>query len=238
MSQSQTVVLPNVIESLEAVRDRVKQRLTKVPEYRAFLAIEKPIAEVADISDLVAHLQTAKQRILDRLTTTREYQALLTVDKAIKDFSEILDVVGNDTDFDAAPGASETVVEKKEVFAIKPAVAAEAQQRVPAMVATAPLGKAPAGIATEAKAATEMPETYSRDATELAAAIEAAGERPKTSISDTAERRSTLGLAEVGLAEEWRLAAFVRESHSADLGNKEPQPADKGEAEAEKARVA
>jgi hypothetical protein len=78
-----------------------------------------------------------------------------------------------------------------------------------------------------------MPDTYSRDATELASAIEAAGERPKTSISDTAGRRSTLGLAE-----EWRLAAFVRESHSADLGNKEPQPADKGEAEAEKDRVA
>jgi hypothetical protein len=233
MSQSQTVMLPSVIESLEAGRNRVKQRLTKVPEYRAFLAIEKAIAEVADISDLVAHLQTAKQRILDRLTTMREYQALLTVDKAIKDFSEILDVVGNDTDFDATPAALETVVEKEEVPAIKPAVAAEAQQPVPAIVATAPLGEAPARIAAEATAAPEMPERYSRDATVLAAAIEAAGERPEKSISDTAERRSTLGLVE-----EWRLTALVRESYSANLGNEEPQSADEGEAEAEKIRVA
>jgi hypothetical protein len=120
------------------------------------------------------------------------------------------------------------VVEKEEVFAIKPAVAAEAPQLVSAIVATAPLGKAPAGIATEAKAATEIPETYSRDATEFARAIEAAGERPKTSISDTAERRSALGLVE-----EWRLTALVRESFSAKLGNEEPQSADEGEAEAD-----
>jgi hypothetical protein len=233
MSQSQTVVPPSIIESLKSVRGRVKQRLTKVPEYRAFLAIEKPIAEVTDISDLVAHLYTAKQKILDRLMTTREYQALLTVDKAIKDFSEILDVVGNDRDFETAPAASEIAVEKEEVPAIKPAVDAEAQPPVPAIVATAPLGKAPVGIATEATAATEMPETYSRGATKLAAAIEAAGECPEKSISDSAERRSTLGLVE-----EWRLTALVRESYSTNLGNGEPQSADENEAEAEKARVA
>jgi hypothetical protein len=191
MSQLQAVV--PVIQSLEAVRDKVKQRLTKVPEYRAFLAIEKPIAEVADISDLVTHLQTAKQKILDRLKTTREYQALLTVDKAIKDISELLDVVGNDTDFDAAS-------------AIKPAAADKAQQPVPAIVATAPLGRAPAA---EVAAATKMPETYSRGATEVAAAIEAAGQL-------TAEHRSTLGHVE-----ERRLTAL-----------------DEGNPEAEKARVA
>ena len=86
---------------------------------------------------------------------------------------------------------------------------------------------------TDAAAAPEMPGTYFRDATELAAAIEAAGKRPETSISNTAERRSSLGLVE-----EWRLTALVRESHSAHLGNDKPQSADEGEAEAEKTRVA
>jgi hypothetical protein len=102
MSQSQT---SNVIQSLENVRERVKQRLTKVAEYRAFLAIEKPIAEVADIPDLRAHLETAKEKILDRLKQTREYQALLTVEKAIKEISEVLEVVGDDGHPDAAPAA-------------------------------------------------------------------------------------------------------------------------------------
>lgn len=100
MSQSQT---SSAIRSLENVRERVKQRLTKVPEYRAFLAIEKPMAEVADIPDLLAHLEAAKQKILERLALTREYQALLTVEKTIKEISEVLEVVGDTGTFDAAP---------------------------------------------------------------------------------------------------------------------------------------
>ena len=102
MSQSQT---SNVVQSLENVRERVKQRLTKVPEYRAFLAIEKPIAEVAGIPDLLAHLETAKQKILDRLKLTREYQALLTVENAVKEISEVLEVMGDEGNFDATPAA-------------------------------------------------------------------------------------------------------------------------------------
>jgi hypothetical protein len=106
MSQSQT---SGLIRSLENVRDRVKQRLTQVPEYRAFLAIEKPIAEVADIPDLLAHLEAAKQKILEHLALRREYQALLTVEKAIKDISEVLEIVGDDANFDDAPAAVATL---------------------------------------------------------------------------------------------------------------------------------
>ncbi|HZC57596.1 MAG TPA: hypothetical protein VE396_16370 [Xanthobacteraceae bacterium] len=225
MSQSQP---SSVIQSLETVRDKVKQRLMEVPEYRAFLAVEKPIAEVADISDLVAHLQTAKQKILERLTTIREYRALLTVEKAINDISEVIEVVGNDANFDAAPAASEKAVGKKELPAIKSAAAVETQQAVPAIAATAPLGNVP-----PAATLTEMPETYSRYATELAAVIEAAGEQPEKSVSNPAERLST-----VGFVEEWRLTALVRESSSADLANEEAQSAGEGKAEAEKAKVA
>jgi hypothetical protein len=106
MSQSQT---SGVIRSLENVRDRVKQRLTKVPAYRAFLAIETPMAEVADIPDLLAHLEAAKQKILEHLMLSCEYQALLTVEKAIKDISGVLEIVGDDASFDAAPAAVATL---------------------------------------------------------------------------------------------------------------------------------
>ena len=100
MSQLQT---SSVIWSLEDVRERVTQRLTNVPEYRAFLAIETPIAEVSQIPDLLAHLETAKQKILDRLNLMREYQSLLTVDKAIKEISEVLKFLGEEGSFDAMP---------------------------------------------------------------------------------------------------------------------------------------
>jgi len=244
MSQSQP---SGVIHSLQTVRDKVKLRLMKVPEYRAFLAIEMPIAEVADIPDLVAHLQTAKQKILERLTTTQEYRALLTVEKAIKDISEVLDVVGNDANVDAAPAAAEKVTAKeasqearKEEAARKedvpaaapPAAAAAEQQSAPAIAIVAPPAAAPAVIATAAAAVKETPETYARDAADIAAAIEASGEHHKRPVANPNERLSTLGHVE-----EWRLTALVRESYSANLDHEDARSAGEGKATAE-AKVA
>jgi hypothetical protein len=114
--------MSNAIQSLEIVRERVKQRLASVPEYRAFLAIDRPMAEIANIPDLLAHLETAKQKILERLKLTREYQALLTVEKAIKEISEVLEIVGDDGTIGAAPAA---------------------------VVAPVPLAKAPTAVASE-----------------------------------------------------------------------------------------
>jgi hypothetical protein len=100
MSPSQA---SNVIRSLENVRERVTQRLANVPEYRAFLAMDKPMAEVADIPELLPHLEAAKQKVLDRLKLRAEYQALLTVDNAIKEISDVLEVIGEDAAADVAP---------------------------------------------------------------------------------------------------------------------------------------
>ena len=235
MSQSQP---SSVIHSLQTVRDKVKLRLMNVPEYRALLAIEMPIAEVADIPDLVAHLQTAKQKILERLTTTQEYRALLTVEKAIKDISEVLDIVGDDATVEAAPAAAEKAAEKEDVSAAVPAAAAGGQQPAPAIAVAAPPAEAraviaPVVIANAAAAVKETPETYARDAAEVAAAIEAPGEHPKKSVSNPTERLSTLGLVE-----EWRLTALVRESYSANLADEEAGPAGEGKAQAEQAKVA
>ncbi|MGA9946696.1 MAG: hypothetical protein WBQ24_00460 [Xanthobacteraceae bacterium] len=201
----------------------------KVPEYRAFLAIEMPIAEVADIPDLVADLQMAKQKILERLTTTQEYRALLTVEKAIKDISEVLDVVGDDATVEAAPAAAEKVAEKEEVSA---AAAAEAQQSAPAVAVAAPPAKAPAIVANATAAVQDTPETYARDAADIAAAI-ASAEHNKKSAANPSERLSTLGHVE-----EWRLTALVRESYSANAGNEDAGPAGEGKAQAEQAKVA
>jgi hypothetical protein len=93
----------SLIRSLENLGERVKQRLGKLPAYRAFLAIEVPMAEVADIPDLLDHLETAKQKILDRLKITREYQALLTIERTIKEMTEVLEIVDDGGSPDAAP---------------------------------------------------------------------------------------------------------------------------------------
>jgi hypothetical protein len=130
MSQSQSVVQsselfqsPGVIQSLERVRDRVKERLIKVPEFRAFLAVETSISEVSHVPDLVDCLQLAKQRIMDRLMTVREYQAMLAVEKSITEISEVLGVLSKDESADATsetPAASQTDVNGATPVAVDP----------------------------------------------------------------------------------------------------------------------
>ena len=96
---------PSVIESLERVRERVQEQLIKVPEFRAFLAVETSISEVSHVPDLVDVLQSAKQKIMDRLMTIREYQAMLAVEKSITEISEVLGVLaeGESANTPAAP---------------------------------------------------------------------------------------------------------------------------------------
>jgi hypothetical protein len=224
MLQLPQVASRPVIQALEIVRERVTRRLMEAPEYRAFLAIEKAIVEVAVIGDLVIHLETARQEILDRLTMTPAYRALLTVKKAIKDVSEIPDVVGSDADFDAILAAPETpITEEAETtrasVAIKPAAAMEAQRTAAAIVATAPPGDAPVAVATVVAQATGMPNAYAFDAsTDLAGAVEACRGHPEASISNAAERLSTLRFVEA-----WRLSA-LGESYLATPRHKEPAP--------------
>ncbi len=57
---SEIIQTPGVIQSLERVRDRVKEQLIKVPEYRALLAIETSIAEVSNIPDLVIYSEVCE----------------------------------------------------------------------------------------------------------------------------------------------------------------------------------
>ena len=132
MSQSQSVVQshellqsPGVIQTLERVRERVRERLIRVPEFRAFLAVEMSISEVSHVPDLVDGLQSAKQKIMDRLMTIREYQAMLAVEKSIAEISEVLGVLAEGESANATPetrGAPQTEVNVSTSIAADPAL--------------------------------------------------------------------------------------------------------------------
>jgi hypothetical protein len=113
VESSEILQSPGVIQSLERVRERVKEQLIKVPEFRALLAIETSIAEVSNIPDLAVSLEAAKQKIMDRLMTVREYQAMLAVEKAIVEISDVLGVLAVGENSSAAPAAAP----KKSAFA-------------------------------------------------------------------------------------------------------------------------
>jgi hypothetical protein len=140
VESSEILQSPGVIQSLVHVRERVKEQLIKVPEYRAFLAIETSIAEVSNIPDLVVCLEAAKQKIMDRLMTVREYQAMLAVDKSIKEISEVLGVLGGDENYSPAPAvAPETpAVPQTEIKEPTPTAAATSQQPDSAVAPDAP----------------------------------------------------------------------------------------------------
>jgi hypothetical protein len=134
MLQSQSVVQspelrqsPSVIQSLERVKDRVREQLIKVSEFRALLAIEKSIAEVSNIPDLVASLEPAKQKILDRLMTVREYRAMLAVEKSITEISEVLGVLADGESTHGEPTPSVAVEPPRAELVVAP----ETPQEIP-----------------------------------------------------------------------------------------------------------
>jgi hypothetical protein len=123
---------PGVIQSLEHVRERVKEQLMNVPEFRAFLAMETSIAEVSHIPDLAVCLESAKEKIMERLMTVREYRAMLAVEKSIAEISDVLGVLGDEGEGEGpsatSAAASETpAAPQAEVNAPNPVEAAAAR---------------------------------------------------------------------------------------------------------------
>jgi len=138
VQSSEILQSPGVIQSLEGVRARVVEQLKNVPEFRAFLAIETAIKEVANIPDLMASLEPAKTKIMDRLMKVREYQALLAVEKSITEISEVLGgLAGSELNNATTPEAQEAL--QLEADEPAPPVATAPQPPEPVASPTAPL---------------------------------------------------------------------------------------------------
>lgn len=158
---------PGIIQSLEAIRDKLKGQLMKLPEYRAFQTIEKSIAEIAHIQDIVDHLEVGNEKIKDRLMTVREYRAILAVEKSITDITDVLGVLADSANSDttaagvtAAPegaAAPETALAPARGTALEPAGVELTSSA--AEVAAAPevvLAVTPSVLPEDASAATSM----------------------------------------------------------------------------------
>jgi hypothetical protein len=146
VQSSEILQSPGVIQSLEGVRARVVEQLTNVPEFRALLAVETAIEEVANIPDLMACLESAKTKIIDRLTKVREYQALLAVEKSITEISEVLGVLaGGEFPHATSPAVAPEAQEALQLEADEPTppvateVATAPQPSEPVASPTAPL---------------------------------------------------------------------------------------------------
>lgn len=151
--QSSEIPQPlGVIQSLERVRERVREQLIKVPEYRAFMAIETSIAEVSHIPDLLVCLESAKEKIMDRLRTVREFQAMHAVEKSIVEISEVLGVLADGENSSTTPAVApeRSAVPQTELNEPTPADAVAPQVEL-AVAPKAPLAVhvSPADVAAE-----------------------------------------------------------------------------------------
>jgi len=80
-----------VIQPLETTRNKIKEQLSTVQEYRLLVAVEKCISQIPDISDdTMGTLERVKGRLKERLQEVRDYRAFLAIEETIVEIHNIL----------------------------------------------------------------------------------------------------------------------------------------------------
>jgi hypothetical protein len=103
-----------VIEPLETTRNKIKEQLSTVQEYRLLLALEKCIAQIPDISDdTMSTLERVRERLKECLQEFRDYRALCAIEETIVEVRSIL----AEAPSGGQPPAAETAVRDSEPIA-------------------------------------------------------------------------------------------------------------------------
>jgi len=96
---------------LASIRQRLECHLAGVSRYRALLAIDKSIADLAGHPDLAEPLLRVRDQILLQLSEMREYRALGTIDKVGPELIDILAFLDAEPHGDEAPLRPDNPVE-------------------------------------------------------------------------------------------------------------------------------
>jgi predicted ATPase len=80
-----------VVQPLEATRNKIKEQLSTVQEYRLLVALEKCISQIPDISnDTMTTLERVRERLKECLQEVRDYRALCAIEETIVEVRSIL----------------------------------------------------------------------------------------------------------------------------------------------------
>ena len=80
-----------VLQPLETTRNKIKEQLSTVQEYRLLVALEKCIAQIPDISnDTMTTLERVRERLIECLQEVRDYRALRAIEETIVEVRSIL----------------------------------------------------------------------------------------------------------------------------------------------------
>lgn len=80
-----------VIQPLETTRNKIKEQLSTVQEYRLLVAVEKCISQIPDITDdTMATLERVKERLKEHLQEVPDYRAFRAIEETIVEIHNIL----------------------------------------------------------------------------------------------------------------------------------------------------
>lgn len=160
------VVRPEILSSLNSVREDVQRQVAGLDRYRALKAIEQTIADFPSLEDLTRSLADIRDRVQSQLDETREYRALRTIERIMPELSDVLALLAErpDTASESKFGlphvengpVSEEPLADEQVAAIspqpepEPITASEFEAAAVEFVETAELTAEPAMPATQA----------------------------------------------------------------------------------------
>jgi predicted nucleic acid-binding Zn-ribbon protein len=109
-----------VIQPLESTRNKIKEQLSTVQEYRLLVALEKCISQIPDISnDTMTTLERVKEKLKECLQEVRDYRALRAIEETIVEVHNILaeapsavqPLAAESTSIETAPAAAKAVLD-------------------------------------------------------------------------------------------------------------------------------
>jgi hypothetical protein len=83
------LVRPEILLSLNSVREDVQRQVASLDRFRALKAIEQTIADFPALEDLTRSLSDIRERMQRQLDDTREYRALQTIERIMPELSEV-----------------------------------------------------------------------------------------------------------------------------------------------------
>lgn len=103
------VVRPDILSSLEAMRQDAEQRIAMLDRFRAVKALEQTMADFPGLDDLTRSLSEIRDRVRAQLDETREFRALRSIERIMPELTEVLALLGYTPAIEAPPAASEPV---------------------------------------------------------------------------------------------------------------------------------
>lgn len=86
-------VRPDILSSLQSIREDVQRQVAGLDRYRALKAIDQTIADFPELEDITSSLSGIRLRVQEQLDEMRQFRALRTLDRIMPELSDLLTLI-------------------------------------------------------------------------------------------------------------------------------------------------